>query len=127
MTIGPPTVVIVEDEEVVSLFLRECLGEIGFRVRTFPDAETVFQSAEDLVIDVAVIDVGLPHQTGDELARRWRERHPDMAIILATGYDENTFKQIFANDQRIRVLAKPFDIPRLLVQLDELGIHMPLH
>jgi DNA-binding response OmpR family regulator len=124
---GPPTVVIVEDEEVVSLFLRECLVEAGFEVRSFPDAETASKVADDLLIDVAIIDVGLPHQTGDELARQWRARHPDLAIILATGYDEARFQQIFASDTRTRILAKPFDIPRLLLQFDALGVHTPLH
>lgn len=124
---GPPTVVIVEDEEVVSLFLRECLCEAGFQVRTFPDAETALQLPDTLLIDAAVIDVGLPHQTGDELARQWRARRPNLAIILATGYDESRFQQIFASDARTRILGKPFDIPRLLLQLDALGVYTALH
>ena len=123
----PPTVVIVEDEEVVSLFLRECLCEAGFQVQTFPDAETALQVDDDSPIDVAVIDVGLPHQTGDELARQWRARHPNLAIILATGYDEGRFEKIFASDARTRVLAKPFDIPRLLLQFDALGVYPSPH
>jgi len=118
-----PMLVIVEDEEVVSLFLRESLGEIGFSVRSFPDAETAAHAVEDELVEAVVIDVGLPRQTGDELARQWRERYPNLPIVLATGYDESRFKQIFAGDSKTRVLSKPFDIPRLLLQLDALGVH----
>ncbi|HET9395906.1 MAG TPA: response regulator, partial [Nitrospiraceae bacterium] len=95
-TVDPPMLIVVEDEEVVSLFLRESLGEIGFSVRSFPDAETAAHAVEDQLVEAAVIDVGLPNQPGDELARQWRERHPNLPIVLATGYDESRFKEIFA-------------------------------
>jgi len=124
-SVEPPTLVIVEDEEVVSLSLRESLVEVGFSVRTFADAETAATALEAQVIDAAIIDVGLPRQTGDELARNWRVVHPDMAIILATGYDEGRFQQLFGSDSKTRILSKPFDIPRLLLQLDALGVHTP--
>jgi DNA-binding response OmpR family regulator len=125
--VEPPTLIVVEDEEVVSLFLRESLGEMGFCVRSFADAETAADAVEAQSFDAAVIDVGLPQQTGDELARQWRERHPDLPIILATGYDETRFTVSFAGDSKTRVLAKPFDLPRLLLKLDELGVHTPVH
>lgn len=71
----------------------------------------------------AIIDVGLPDVMGDELARRCRANRTTLPIILATGYDEHRYAGSLGADQPLRVLGKPFVIPRLLLRLEELGVH----
>jgi CheY-like chemotaxis protein len=73
----------------------------------------------------AVIDIGLPEQTGDQLARRLREQFPALAILLTTGYDQHSFVRMFATDERINVLGKPFDGPDLLGALTALNVIAP--
>jgi DNA-binding response OmpR family regulator len=124
MPSAAPILLIVEDEEVVGLFLKEELTDAGFLVRVAGDATAAWKAVEEETdIAAAIIDVGLPDQSGDELARRCHGRRPTLPIIVTTGYDEHLFEQAFAMNPYVRVLGKPFDTPRLLLRLEALGVH----
>jgi len=126
-----PTIVIVEDEEAISLFWGDCLREAGFDVRVFSDATGVVEFLEGSAharthIAAAIVDVGLRGVQGDELARHCRDQLPMLPIILATGYDERRFASAIAADPLLCVLGKPFDTSRLLMRLEQFGVYAPL-
>ena len=60
---------------------------------------------------------------GDDLARHCRARLPALPIILTTGYDERRYASSVAADPLLAVLGKPFDMPRLLIRLEQLGVY----
>jgi DNA-binding response OmpR family regulator len=125
------TIVIVEDEEAISLFWGDCLREMGFDVQIFSDATGVVDFLDDTAhtgtqIAAAIVDIGLPGLQGDELARQCRDHLPTMPIILATGYDERSYADACAADPLLSILAKPFDTPRLLMRLEQFGVRAPL-
>lgn len=93
-----PTLLVVEDEEVIALSLRHSLREAGFEVQLFSDAAAVLASIDSITIAAAVIDVGLPGMRGDDLARHCRARLPALPIVLATGYDEHRYAKSVAAD-----------------------------
>jgi DNA-binding NtrC family response regulator len=118
-----PTLLVVEDEEVIGLSLRASLDEAGYEVQLFSDATEVLASIDRITFVAAIIDVGLPGMRGDDLARHCRARLPALPIILATGYDESRYAGSVAADPLLAVLEKPFDTPRLLIRLESLGVH----
>ena len=67
-----PTLLVVEDEEVIGLSLQHSLDEAGFGVQLFSDAAAVLASIDRITIVAAIIDVGLPGMRGDELVDRFR-------------------------------------------------------
>ena len=118
-----PTLLVVDDEEVIGLSLRASLDEAGFAVQFFANAAGVLESFDRITIAAAIIDVGLPGMQGDDLARHCRARLPTLPIILTTGYDERRYASSIAADPLLAVLGKPFDVPRLLIRLEELGVY----
>jgi DNA-binding response OmpR family regulator len=125
MPSAAPILLVVEDEEVVGLFLKEELTDAGFLVRLASDAAAGLRAIEEQTdIGAAIIDVGLPDQNGDTLARQCHGQRPTLPIILTTGYDEHPFEQAFATNPYVRVLGKPFDTQRLLLRLEELAVHV---
>lgn len=128
MHVSRPTIVIVEDEEAISLFWSDCLREAGFDVQVFSDATGVVEfldgSAHALTrVAAAIVDIGLPGVQGDELARHCRDHVPTLPIILATGYDERRYADACAADPLLCILGKPFDTPRLLMRLEQMGVY----
>jgi DNA-binding NtrC family response regulator len=114
---------VVEDEEVIGLSLQASLDEAGFSVQLFSNAADALASIDRLSIAAAIIDVGLPGMRGDELGRHCRARSPTLPIILATGYEQHRYASSLAADPLLAVLEKPFDTPRLLIRLEELGVY----
>ena len=106
-------IVVVEDDVLVGLFVQEVLREAGFSVAL---TETPIEAAAlfDEHVAAAVIDIGLPEQTGDQLAWQLREQFPALAILLTTGFDQHSYVTMFETDDRIDDLGKPFDGPDLL-------------
>jgi DNA-binding NtrC family response regulator len=118
-----PTLLVVEDEEVIGLSLQASLDEAGFAVQLFSNAADALASIDRLSIAAAIIDVGLPGMRGDELGRHCRAHSPTLPIILATGYEKSRYAGSVAADPLLAVLEKPFDTPRLLIRLEELGVY----
>jgi CheY-like chemotaxis protein len=105
------TVLLVEDEQDVREMTAEHLRDLGYRVLEAQDAAAALRLVQaGAHLDMLVSDVGLPGgMNGRQLADVVRERHPNLPIILITGY---------AAGQELsgmEVLSKPFD-PATLVE-----------
>jgi DNA-binding response OmpR family regulator len=118
----PLIVVVVEDEEVMGLFLRESLLEAGFDVRLLSEGSDVYEVLKGAEVSAAIIDVCSPDVTGDKLARQLRAVCPTLPLILTTGFDERQLEAHFFKDRDVRIIGKPFDTPQLLQQLGAFGL-----
>ena len=90
----PPTVLIVDDEEAILMFVERVLREAGFTTAVALDGPTAIAAVARIgSIDVLVTDVMMPGMTGDELARRLRQAEPQIKVLYLTGYSDRLFKQ----------------------------------
>jgi CheY-like chemotaxis protein len=108
-------VLIVEDEIVVSFFIRTLFEERGVQVAAATTAAEALQLIETLgpTLGAAIIDVGLPDTPGDQLVAPIRAMRPELPIVIATGFSETELGRRFQEDPRVRVIGKPFDSPQL--------------
>ncbi|MBR1199685.1 response regulator [Bradyrhizobium sp. AUGA SZCCT0240] len=117
-------ILVVEDEFLVQMFLADVLVDAGCAVLGAASASeglTKFR-AEHGELAGAIIDLGLPDRRGDELVADIRAVQPDLPIILATGYADDSVRRRFAHDERLVFLSKPFDSESLLAALRRFGI-----
>lgn len=119
------TILIVEDEIVVSFFIRTLFEERGLRVAVASTAAEALQLIETLgpKLSAAILDVGLPDTPGDQLVEPIRAVLPGLPIVIATGFSETEFGRRFQDDERLRVIGKPFDAPLLWSVLSDLDQH----
>ena len=117
------TVLVVEDETVVSFFIRTLLEERGLHVAVAATAEAL-QLIETLGsrLGAAIIDVGLPDTPGDQLVAPIRTARPG-PIVIATGFSETEFGRRFQDDGRLRVIGKPLDAQLLRAARADLDEH----
>jgi DNA-binding NtrC family response regulator len=82
-----PTVMVVDDEEMVAAALRNFLElETSYRVLTFTSPVEALARLDADRIDVVVADFMMPEMDGVELLRQIRERRPHITRVLLTGY-----------------------------------------
>jgi len=81
------TVLLVEDEPLIRLFIAELLEDAGFRVVEAANATEALVILEaGLSVDVMLTDVEMPSGcSGFELARRVHESWPSAEILIMSG------------------------------------------
>jgi CheY-like chemotaxis protein len=119
------TVLVIEDEPVVRGLIVEVVADLGFTALEATDGPgglEVLQSRK--CIDLLITDVGLPGRNGRQLAELARARHPNLPVLLMTGYAGDAVEQA-ALPQGIELICKPFSLDalagRVLATLDLAG------
>jgi len=108
MPVGEGQILLVDDDDEVCDVVASMLISLGYSVTTAHDAEQALRLFDDTEnIDILVTDLVMPGGTnGIELARAVRQRHPNLPLVLITGYSAT-----LSHDEPIRgavVLNKPF-------------------
>ena len=79
-------ILVVDDEPVVTRGCRRILAGAGHRVDAAATGREGLSRAVSGDFDVVVADLRLPDLDGMELVRALRNRRPEVAIIIITGY-----------------------------------------
>ena len=101
-------ILLVEDERLVALSIREALSEAGFDVDCAYLGSTVIEERVGVEWDAALVDVGLPDQSGATVVEYLLHQQPELPVILTTGLETPETRR-FASDHELTILAKPFD------------------
>lgn len=107
---GTETVLVVEDDEEVRATVVELLADLGYRVLKAVDAASALNVIESGVpIDMLFTDVVMPGTLkSPELARKARERLPNIAVLFTSGYTENSIVHGGKLDAGVELLSKPY-------------------
>ncbi len=110
-------ILLVEDEKNVGSTLHERLQKEGFCSSWATTGEEARLEISSCVFDLALLDVGLPDDSGFELAKTLRATSPATAIIFLTafGSPEDRIKglELGAEDY----VVKPFHLKELLLRI----------
>ena len=88
---------------------KGCSRDLGCKVLVAECATDAIELLDKEQVDLVLSDVVMPGMSGLALARKLRETHPDLPVLLATGYSD----EIRKTGSEFAVLAKPFAIAGL--------------
>ncbi|WP_242403370.1 response regulator [Asaia platycodi] len=110
VTGGTETVLVVEDDDEVRATVVEMLSDLGYQVLKATDAANALVVIESgMPIDILFTDVVMPGTLkSPELARRAKERLPDIAVLFTSGYTENSIVHGGRLDAGVELLSKPY-------------------
>ena len=114
-------VAVVDDDPVFTRTLGEILERRGFRVSQETDPHLALQAITPQV-GTLLLDMNLNSMDGSQVVARIRKQHPQLPILLITGYRKEMAAAIekALELSAFACLYKPLDIPRLLETLDSI-------
>ncbi len=114
-----PTVVLVDDEEMVITSVRAYLAlETDYRVEGFTDPEAAAGFIRQQKYDVIVSDYLMPKMTGIQLLRLAKDAAPEASRILLTGHADKQSAIDAINDVALfQYIEKPWDNTQLLLAI----------
>lgn len=118
-------ILILEDESVLALSMREFLEECGYDVDCFIDSDEAFSAIYDYMYDLLLLDVKVPGgKNGFEILEELREygtKTPAIFITSLTDIDDLSRGYECGACDYIR---KPFDLAELKLRVEQV---MKLH
>ena len=116
------SVLLVEDEALISMLVSDWLVELGFDVH---EARTADEALDYIgaggAVDVLFTDINLPgSMTGAELARRARALMPELSVVYASGrYRGDDLGGLVPHSAFV---PKPYDQRKLRHVLEQIAI-----
>ncbi|MDI6803358.1 MAG: PAS domain S-box protein [Bacteroidota bacterium] len=119
---GTETILVVEDELMLSDLVKEILQERGYKVLTAFDGESGIEIFKKHQNEIAIIfsDIGLPKMSGWEMYNNIRNIAPNTKIIFASGYlDPPIWSEMFKIGIK-EIVQKPYDPIQIIKKVRQL-------
>jgi len=107
---GRPTVLLVEDEDLIRALAEQILTDRGYRVVAAANAGEALEIAGRLEgeLDLLLTDIVMPGVSGSDLASRLQRQHPELKILYMSGYSDSLIFRYGVLQERAAFLQKPF-------------------
>jgi len=117
------TVLVVDDEPSVRSVLAKRLKISGFDVRTATTGEAALSLLEEAgtKVDLVILDITMPGLSGIETHARLRASHPNLPVLLSSGYPEEALETLENGDSSLDAfIQKPYRNTALFAQIERL-------
>jgi DNA-binding NtrC family response regulator len=110
-------ILVIDDEAAIRESLEVLLKLEGYTTRMAGDGVEGLRILDQESFDLMLLDLALPGQSGLELLPQFKERYPDLPIIMITAYGtvDNVVEAIRAGAENF--IQKPWDNEKLLADI----------
>lgn len=112
-----PSILVVEDEESISMALEDDLGLEGYDVATAKEGLQGLSMAKEKGYDLIILDIMLPKLDGFEVCRQLREAGVGTPILMLTAKSQEIDKVLGLELGADDYVTKPFSPRELLARV----------
>jgi CheY-like chemotaxis protein len=115
------TVLLVEDDDALRKLASELLQRAGYVVLAGRDAveARAIERSHAGHIDLLLTDLGLPDDSGQELAADVARRRPGMAVLYTSGHADGMIARHGVRRRDMLLLEKPYSRSTLLARVEQ--------
>ncbi len=114
------SVLIVDDDPLISRTLESHLSQKGFEVSVADSAEKALELVQHLSPDFILLDIRLPDIHGLEVLRQIKERDPKAFVVVMTAYDDMKTTVEAIKSGAFEYLVKPLNYIELDLTLEKI-------
>jgi PAS domain S-box-containing protein len=121
-TTNTGTILVVEDEQMLLELVRDLLEGKGYKVLTATDGEEAVEiyASRKEEIGLVITDLGLPKVDGWEAFQRMKELNPDVKVVVASGYIDETLRENLLKGGASDLVGKPYMAHEIVNRVREL-------
>lgn len=119
-------ILVVDDDKAVRVAVQVNLRKAGYDVQLARNPDDALKVLQETPHDLVLTDVQMPGGTGLELLARVRERHPDVQVVVMTGYGSVRDAVAALKGGAADYLIKPVERDELLVVVEKALEHAAL-
>jgi CheY-like chemotaxis protein len=116
----PTTVLVIDDDDVIRMVVREALAASGFTVLEAAEPTAGIKIARTAMPDLILLDIMLPHIDGLAVLEHLRAQNCSSKVIVFSATGTRHAEQAFALGAR-GFMSKPFEITELVEALTQLA------
>ena len=113
-------ILLIEDENTLSLLLRERLEREGYSVRVCHDGEQGLTQALGGAFDLLLLDIKLPGRNGFDVCRELRRHSMNVPVLMLTARGDVNDRVLGLKTGADDYLVKLFEVAELLARMEAL-------
>ena len=110
-------VLLVDDDEALQRLMSEFLGEHGFNCFSLGDGEGIKNFLDKNKVDMVVLDIFLPGQSGLYWMKWLSDNYPDLPVLILSSSQAVADRIVGLESGADDFLIKPFNFQELLLRL----------
>ena len=115
-------ILVVDDSHDLTRVIAEFLTMYGYHVHVAHDGVQALIRMEQQAIDVVVSDIHMPNMDGFTLMSEIKNRCPQTAVILITGFSISEAKRMAFEKGADAFVAKPFHLKELKAAIESVSV-----
>lgn len=115
--VEPRRILVIEDDESITMGLKMNLEAEGYAVSVAPDGEAGLELARTFDPDLVILDVMLPRMNGFEVLRCLRSERRDMPVIMLSARGAEMDKVMGLELGAEDYVTKPFGLAEFLARV----------
>jgi len=113
------SILIVDDDDSTCRSLTLVLGRKSYDAETVGTGREAMEKAQGRSFNLVLLDIKLPDVEGIELLAPLKEMHPDMGVIMVTGYASLDTAVRALNEGASAYIMKPFNMDVVLASVNK--------
>lgn len=111
-------ILLAEDDNSVREFVSRALRQTGHDVVAVGDGQQALDVLEKATVDILLADIVMPRLDGIALSLKVSKDHPELPILLITGYAAERQRAHNLDALIHNVLTKPFTLKEICTAVD---------
>ena len=103
-------ILIVDDEENIRNLLHHILERQGYHCEEAATADQALEQIKNSPVDLVLLDIMMPDQSGTKLLSQIKERYPDIMVIMATATQDMDTAVETIRHGAYDYITKPFNL-----------------
>lgn len=113
------TVLLVDDEENARTALSLALKRDGYNILTAASGDEGMTALDNNPVDILVTDMIMPRVSGLDLLRYAKERHPEVMVVMVTGYASVESAITALKEGAFDYITKPVKLEEVRITLQQ--------